>query len=151
MWEGGAVIGYLAVMGVGYVFGTKAGRRREQIVGTYRAVAGNPATKVDHRRGRRKIASKVSPDGDLATFTEIDASTTVIAPRRSTSTSLVSALFWRRFGVIQPVTTTLLNYGNDELRAGPADAWSAYDPGCAPCGFKGSLSAEQAAAAIARA
>ena len=87
LWEGSAVIGYLAVMGVGYVFGTKAGRRRyEQIVGTYRAVAGNPATKSIIDAGRRKIASKVSPDGDLATFTEIDASTTVIAPRRSTST-----------------------------------------------------------------
>ena len=38
--EGSAVIGYLAVLGVGYVLGTKAGRRRyEQIVGTYRAIS----------------------------------------------------------------------------------------------------------------
>lgn len=87
VWEGSAVIGYLAVMGVGYVFGTKAGRRRyEQIVGTYRAVTGNPATRSIIDAGRRKIASKVSPDGEIATFTEIDAGTTVIEPRRSTST-----------------------------------------------------------------
>jgi len=77
------VIRYLAVMGVGYVFGTKAGRRRyEQIVSTYRAVAGNPATKSVIDAGRRKIASKVSPDSEMATFTEIDAGTTVIQPPR---------------------------------------------------------------------
>lgn len=75
------MIGYLAVLGVGYVFGTKAGRRRyEQIVGTYRAVAGNPATRSVIDAGRRKIANKVSPDSELATFTEIDAGTTVIQP-----------------------------------------------------------------------
>ncbi len=33
------VIGYVVVLGVGYVLGSKAGRRRyEQIAGTYRAV-----------------------------------------------------------------------------------------------------------------
>ncbi len=81
------MIGYLAVLGAGYVLGTKAGRRRyEQIVSTYRAVAGNPATKSVIDAGRRKIASKVSPDDDMATFTQIDAGTTVIQPpRRSTS------------------------------------------------------------------
>ena len=82
------MIGYLAVLGAGYVLGTKAGRRRyEQIVSTYRAVAGNPATKSVIDAGRRKIASKVSPDSDMVTLTEIDAGTTVIQPARPASTS----------------------------------------------------------------
>ena len=46
---------------VGYVLGTKAGRQRyEQIVGTYRAVTGHPATKSMIDAGRRKIADRVS-------------------------------------------------------------------------------------------
>ncbi|HNA50009.1 MAG TPA: hypothetical protein PKM33_11245 [Mycobacterium sp.] len=77
------MIGYLAVLGVGYVLGTKAGRQRyEQIVGTYRAVTGHPATKSMIDAGRRKIADRVSPDPTLVTLTEIDAQTTVIEPPR---------------------------------------------------------------------
>jgi len=77
------VIGYIAVLGVGYVLGTKAGRRRyEQIVSTYRAVASNPATKSMIDAGRRKIADKVSPDSAMVTLTEIDEQTTVITPRQ---------------------------------------------------------------------
>ncbi len=76
------MIGYLAVLGVGYVLGTKAGRQRyEQIVGTYRAVTGHPATKSMIDAGRRKIADRVSPDPTLVTLTEIDAQTTVIEPQ----------------------------------------------------------------------
>jgi hypothetical protein len=83
--EGSAVIGYLAVLGVGYVLGTKAGRQRyEQIVGTYRAVTGNPATKSMIDAGRRKLADRVSPDADpkMVTLTEIDSETTVVEPRQ---------------------------------------------------------------------
>lgn len=77
------MIGYLAVLGVGYVLGTKAGRRRyEQIVSTYRAVTSNPATKSMIDAGRRKIADKVSPDPAMVTLTEIDNKTTVITPRQ---------------------------------------------------------------------
>ena len=41
---GHAVIRIVVVLGVGYVLGAKAGRRRyEQIAGTYKAVTGHPA------------------------------------------------------------------------------------------------------------
>jgi len=44
--KGTVLIRYVVVLGLGYVLGTKAGRRRyEQIVGTYRALTGSPATK----------------------------------------------------------------------------------------------------------
>lgn len=75
------MIGYLAVLAAGYVMGTKAGRERyEQLVGTYRAVTGSPATKSLIDAGRRKIADRVSPDPTMVTLTEIDADTTVIQP-----------------------------------------------------------------------
>lgn len=67
------MIGYLAVLAAGYVLGTKAGRARyEQIVGTYRALTGNPATRSMIEAGRRKIAERVSPDPVVITVTEID-------------------------------------------------------------------------------
>jgi len=57
------VIGYVAVLAAGYVLGTKAGRERyEQLVETYRAVTGHPATRSVIDAGRRKIAERVSPD-----------------------------------------------------------------------------------------
>jgi aspartate aminotransferase-like enzyme len=71
---------------VGYVLGSKAGRKRyEQIVGTYKALTGNPATKTVIDAGRRKIADRVSPDPDpkMVTLTEIDTTTTVVEPQRS--------------------------------------------------------------------
>jgi hypothetical protein len=71
---------------VGYVLGTKAGRKRyEQIIGTYRALTDNPATKSLIDAGRRKIADRVSPDPDpkMVTLTQIDAETTVVEPQRS--------------------------------------------------------------------
>lgn len=75
------MIGYLVVLAAGYVMGTKAGRERyEQLVGTYRAVTGSPATKSLIDAGRRKIADRVSPDPTMVTLTEIDADTTVIQP-----------------------------------------------------------------------
>ena len=80
------MIQYLAVLGVGYELGTKAGRKRyEQIVGTYRAITDNPATKTVIDAGRRKLADRVSPDPDpkMVTLTEIDANTTVVEPQRS--------------------------------------------------------------------
>lgn len=77
------MIGYVAVLAVGYVMGTKAGRRRyEQIAGTYRAVTGSPAAKAVIDAGRRKVAHRVSPDPQLVTMTPIDAETQVLQPDR---------------------------------------------------------------------
>jgi hypothetical protein len=73
------LIGYVAVLGVGYVLGTKAGRHRyEQIVGTCRALTGSPVTKSVIERGRRGIANRISPDTGLVTLAEIDNQTEVI-------------------------------------------------------------------------
>ena len=78
------MIGIVAVLATGYVLSTKAGRERyEQIVSTYRAVTGHPATKSMIDAGRRKIADRVSPDPHMVRLTEIDAQTTVIEPDRS--------------------------------------------------------------------
>lgn len=76
------MIRYLVVLAVGYVFGTKAGRRRyEQLVGTYRGVTGSPVARTVIEAGRRKIANRVSPDTAMVTLTEIDSTTTVVAPQ----------------------------------------------------------------------
>ena len=73
----------LAVLGVGYVLGTKAGRERyEQIAGTARAVTQSPATKSLIDAGRRKLAEKVSPDPALVGFTEIDGQPDILKPDR---------------------------------------------------------------------
>lgn len=54
---GTALIGYVAVLGLGYVLGAKAGRRRyEQIASTYRALTGSPVARSMIEGGRRKIA-----------------------------------------------------------------------------------------------
>jgi hypothetical protein len=75
------VIRYLVVLAVGYVLGSKAGRRRyEQIAGTYKAVTGSPAARAVIDAGRRKIADRVSPDPAMVKVTEIDSDTTVLAP-----------------------------------------------------------------------
>jgi hypothetical protein len=75
------VIRYLVVLAVGYVLGSKAGRRRyEQIAGTYKAVTGSPAAKAVIDAGRRKIADRVSPDPAMITLKEIDSDTTVLEP-----------------------------------------------------------------------
>lgn len=79
--EGTTVIRYAVVLALGYVLGTRAGRRRyEQIVGTYKAVTGNPAAKTMIDAGRRKIASRVSPDPAMVTLTEVDDNTLVLRP-----------------------------------------------------------------------
>ena len=68
------------MLGLGYVLGTKAGRRRyEQIVGTYRALTSSPAAKSVIEGGRRKIANRISPDAGCVTLTEIDEQTDVVA------------------------------------------------------------------------
>jgi hypothetical protein len=75
------VIRYVAVLAVGYVLGTKAGRRRyEQIAGTYKAVTESPAAKAVIDAGRRKIADRVNPDPPMVTLTQIDHGTAVIGP-----------------------------------------------------------------------
>lgn len=74
-----ALIGYVVVLGVGYVLGSKAGRRRyEQIAGTYRALTESPVAKSVIEGGRRKIANRISPDAGFVTLTEIDDETTVM-------------------------------------------------------------------------
>jgi hypothetical protein len=79
--EGTTVIRYAVVLAVGYVLGTRAGRRRyEQIVGTYKALTGNPAAKTIIDAGRRKIANRVSPDPAMVTLTEVDDNTLVLRP-----------------------------------------------------------------------
>ena len=76
------MFGYVAVLAVGYVLGTKAGRRRyEQIAGTYRAVTESPAAKAVITAGRRKIADRVSPDPEMVTLTPIDTDTDVLQPQ----------------------------------------------------------------------
>ncbi len=78
------MIRYAVVLGLGYVLGTKAGRRRyEQIVGTYRALTGSPATKSHIDAGRRKVANRVSPDARMVTLTEIDDATSVVEREES--------------------------------------------------------------------
>jgi hypothetical protein len=75
------VIRFAAILGIGYVLGAKAGRRRyEQIVGMYRAVTGSPKTKAVMDAGRRRVADRLSPDPTMVTLTPIDAQTSVLRP-----------------------------------------------------------------------
>ncbi len=75
------MIGYVVVLGVGYVLGSKAGRRRyEQIVGTYKAVTASPAARSLIEGGRRKIADRVSPDSKMVTLTELEDGSAVLRP-----------------------------------------------------------------------
>lgn len=68
-------------MGVGYVMGTKAGRRRyEQIVGTYHALTSSPVAKAVIDKGRRSIADRIHPDPTMVTLTELEDGTTVVRP-----------------------------------------------------------------------
>ncbi|CAN5860241.1 hypothetical protein BH10ACT9_BH10ACT9_08100 [soil metagenome] len=80
------MIRFVVVLGVGYVMGAKAGRRRyEQLAGTYRAVTGHPAAKAALDAGRRRIAEQVSPDPAMVKLTEIDNETSVIEPERKSN------------------------------------------------------------------
>ena len=73
------------MLGLGYVLGAKAGRRRyEQIAGTYRALTSSPAAKSMIEAGRRKVADRVSPDARIVTLTEIDDGTSVVEPQQPT-------------------------------------------------------------------
>ena len=75
------MIGYVAVLAVGYVLGTKAGKQRyEQIAGTYRAVTGSPAAKSVIDAGRRKLANRVSPDPTMVELAQIDPGTEILEP-----------------------------------------------------------------------
>ena len=77
------MIRYAVVLGLGYVLGAKAGRRRyEQLVGTYRALTSSPAVKSVIEGGRRKIANRLSPDARMVTLTEIDDEISVVEPPR---------------------------------------------------------------------
>lgn len=73
------MIRYVVVLGLGYVLGSRAGRRRyEQIVGTYRALTSSPTAKSVIEGGRRKIASRISPDAGFVTVAEIDGQTAIL-------------------------------------------------------------------------
>jgi hypothetical protein len=73
------LIRYVVVLGLGYVLGSKAGRRRyEQLVGTYRALTSSPVAKSMIEGGRRKIANRISPDAGFVTLTEIDGQTAIM-------------------------------------------------------------------------
>lgn len=75
------MIGYVVVMGVGYVMGTKAGRKRyEQIVGTYQAMTSSPVAKAVIDKGRRSIANRIHPDPKMVTLTELEDGTSVVTP-----------------------------------------------------------------------
>src|SRR6201986_5281153 len=77
------LIRYVVVLGLGYVLGAKAGRRRyEQIVGTYRALTSSPAAKSVIEGGGRKLANRVSPDARIVTWTEIDNEPSAVEPER---------------------------------------------------------------------
>jgi hypothetical protein len=77
------LIRYVVMLGLGYVLGAKAGRRRyEQIAGTYRALTSSPAAKSMIEAGRRKVADRVSPDARMVTLTELDDGTSVAEPQR---------------------------------------------------------------------
>jgi hypothetical protein len=74
-----ALIRYVVVLAVGYVLGSKAGRRRyDQIADTYRALTSSPMAKSLIEGGRRKIANRISPDAGFVTLTEIDEQTAVV-------------------------------------------------------------------------
>jgi hypothetical protein len=74
-----ALIRYVVVLGLGYVLGTKAGRRRyEQIANTYRALTSSPMARSMIESGRRKIANHISPDAGFVTVAEIDEQTAVV-------------------------------------------------------------------------
>ena len=85
-----ALIGYVVVLGLGYVLGSRAGRRRyEQIAGTYRALTSSPMAKSVIEGGRRKIANRISPDSGFVTVAEIDDQTAVVErPAEETLTPL---------------------------------------------------------------
>jgi hypothetical protein len=85
-----ALIGYVVVLGLGYVLGSRAGRRRyEQIAGTYRALTSSPMAKSVIEGGRRKIANRISPDTGFVTVAEIDDHTAVVErPAEETLTPL---------------------------------------------------------------
>ncbi|OBI08223.1 hypothetical protein A5714_11780 [Mycobacterium sp. E2462] len=73
------MIRYAVVLGLGYVLGSKAGRRRyEQLAGTYRALTSSPVAKSMIEGGRRKIANRISPDAGFVTLTEIDDQTAIM-------------------------------------------------------------------------
>ena len=80
--EGATLIGYVFVLGVGYVMGTKAGRRRyEQIVGTYHAMTSSPIAKSVIDKGRRSIANRIHPEPTMVPLAELEDGTVVLEPQ----------------------------------------------------------------------
>jgi len=74
------LIRYVVVLGLGYVLGSRAGRRRyEQIAGTCRALTSSPVAKSMIEGGRRKIANRISPDTGFVTLAEISPAQSVFS------------------------------------------------------------------------
>ena len=75
-----ALIRYFVVLGLGYVLGSKAGRRRyDQIADTYRALTSSPVAKSMIEAGRRKVANRISPDAGFVTVAEISPGQSVLS------------------------------------------------------------------------
>ena len=75
-----ALIRYFVVLGLGYVLGSKAGRRRyDQIADTYRALTSSPVAKSMIEAGRRKVANRISPDAGFVTLAEISPGQSVLS------------------------------------------------------------------------
>ena len=84
------MIRYFVALGLGYVLGSRAGRRRyEQIAGTYRALTSSPMAKSVIEGGRRKIANRISPDAGFVTLTDIDDQTDVVQKAYGSAGNLV--------------------------------------------------------------
>ncbi|SIS08618.1 hypothetical protein [Williamsia sterculiae] len=75
------MIRLVTALGVGYVLGSKAGRRRyEQINRAYRAVSQSPATKKAIDVGRQKLSERLSTEPRMTEIKQIDDTTSVYAP-----------------------------------------------------------------------
>ncbi len=75
------MVRFLAALGIGYVLGAKAGRKRyEQINRAYRSIAESPATKKAVDVGRQKLSEKLSTQPKLTELRAIDDDTTVLGP-----------------------------------------------------------------------
>lgn len=72
----------IAAATVGYVFGTKAGRKRyEQINRAYHTVVESPATKRLILAGRKSLANKLNPDHGMKEIKSLNETTVILEPK----------------------------------------------------------------------
>lgn len=75
------MIGIVFAAGAGYVFGTKAGRRRyEQLSRAAKAVAASPATRTAIDVGRQRLSEAISTEPRFTKIESIDDETPVYIP-----------------------------------------------------------------------